>query len=179
MENKEILNEILIGDDVVGNIRQNIQHLTLIIPEICDMIGFEHKHPHHHLDVWNHTIYALSLSIKDFDIRLSLLLHDIGKPFSYQEQDGIRHFHGHADKSEKISKKILKRLGFNKQKIKEISSLIKYHDLEITDEDLRKNPELSLKRYEIQKCDALAHHPDKLEKRINYLNQIKEKIKTI
>ena len=54
------------------------------------MIGFEHKHPHHHLDVWNHTLLALSYSPKDFDIRLVLLLHDIGKPHSYQDEE-IRH----------------------------------------------------------------------------------------
>ena len=46
MENKEIL----IGNDVVGNIRKNTQQLQTFISEICDMIGFEHKHPHHHLE---------------------------------------------------------------------------------------------------------------------------------
>lgn len=73
MEYKEILKEILIGNDVVGNIRENMKHLTTIIPEICDMIGFEHNHPHHHLDVWEHTLYALSLSPNNFGIRLVLL----------------------------------------------------------------------------------------------------------
>ena len=76
------------------------------------MIGFEHNHPHHHLDVWNHTLYALSLSENNFDIRLSLLLHDIGKPFSYQD-DEIRHFHNHPYVSFIMSKSILSRLGFN------------------------------------------------------------------
>ena len=49
------------------------------------MIGFDHKHPHHHLDVFNHTLYALSLSKKDFSIRMALLFHDISKPYCYVE----------------------------------------------------------------------------------------------
>ena len=40
------------------------------------------------------------------------LLHDIGKPFSYQDEE-IRHFHGHPQISAQISKKILLRLGYD------------------------------------------------------------------
>jgi tRNA nucleotidyltransferase (CCA-adding enzyme) len=117
------------------------------------------------------------MSIKDFDIRIALLLHDIGKPFSYQDKRGIRHFHNHADESEKIAKKVLDRIELPKTKTKEICYLIKYHDLPIEEQDLENNLEISLKRYEIQKCDALAHNPNKLEKRIDYLKGVKEKIK--
>ncbi len=90
-----ILHEILLSNDIVESINRNMDSLLQIIPEIENMIGFEHKHPHHHLDVWNHTLLALSLSEKDFDIRLCLLLHDIGKPFSYQDEE-VRHFRNHA-----------------------------------------------------------------------------------
>ena len=30
-----------------------------VIPELKNTIGFEHKHPHHHLDVWQHTLEVL------------------------------------------------------------------------------------------------------------------------
>ena len=77
------LEEILLSEDIVSSINNNLDYLLNVIPEIKYMIGFEHKHPHHHLDVWNHTLLALSLSERDIDIRLTLLLHDIGNPFSY------------------------------------------------------------------------------------------------
>ena len=35
---------------------------------------------------------------------------------------------------------------------------------------------MCLKLFEIQRCDALAHHPDKLEKRKKYLDEIYNKI---
>lgn len=71
------------------------------------MIGFDHKHPHHHLDVWEHTLYALDMSDKDFDLRLTLPFHDIGKPFSFVEKNGIRYFHNHPYISQNMTKIIL------------------------------------------------------------------------
>ena len=109
MNIKRELEKILTSDDVIKNIRRNIKPLISTIPEICDMLGFEHKHPHHHLDVWEHTLCALSFSPNNFDIRLTLLLHDIGKPHSFQDGE-IRHFKGHPEMSAKISKCILQRL---------------------------------------------------------------------
>ena len=46
----------------------------------------------------------------------------------------------------------------------------------ITNKDIEENLELSIVRFKIQCCDALAHHPSKLEKRINYLLSVYEKI---
>ena len=169
------LQSILLSDDVIKSINENMDYLLQIIPEIEKMIGFEHNHPHHHLDVWNHTLLALSLSEKDFDIRLCLLLHDIGKPFSYQDED-VRHFRNHAEVSVSMSQTILKRLGFNDDYIKYISYLIEQHDTPITDEQIENNYDLCLKLFEIQRCDALAHHPDKLEKRKKYIEETHKKL---
>lgn len=167
------LKEILMNENVVLSIIDNIDELLYIIPEIKAMFNFSHNHPHHFLNVWNHTLYALSLSEANFDIRLSLLLHDIGKPHCYQDEE-VRHFKGHSKKSSEISNNILKRFNFNSEYIEEICYLIENHDTKIKKEDIETNYELSLKRYLIQYCDALAHHPEKLEKRIKYLKETLE-----
>lgn len=172
------LQAILLSNDVVKSINNNLDYLLQIIPEIKSMIGFEHKHPHHHLDVWNHTLLALSLSECDFDIRLCLLLHDIGKPFSYQDEE-VRHFKNHPKVSSDMSKTILKRLNYDEEYIDYICYLIENHDTPISSDQIKNNYDLCLKLYKIQKCDALAHHPDKLEKRKEYLNKTKEKLLTM
>lgn len=172
---KEKLYNILMNDDVVKSINDNLDDLLSIIPELKDMLGFEHKHPHHHLDVWNHTLLALSLSEKDFIIRLVLLLHDIGKPHSYQEGE-VRHFKNHPTISAYMSFDILKRLDFNGSEINIITYLIKEHDNPIKDEEIITDKDLALTKFKIQLCDALAHNPNKLEKRIIYLLDINKKI---
>lgn len=168
---KEILKEILMSDYIVDSINRNMDILLRLIPEIKDMICFPHNHPHHHLDVWEHTLLALSLAPKDFEIRLVLLLHDIGKPHSYQDKE-IRHFKGHPKVSSEIAYDILKRLNFYDGEVEEICYLIKEHDLPITKKEININKELTKKKFQVQLCDALAHNPFKLEKRIMYLSYI-------
>lgn len=167
------LYNILMSEDIVQQINSNFDDLIALIPELKYMVGFEHKHQHHHLNVWEHTLYALSLSKQNFDIRLSLLLHDIGKPFSYSEEDGIRHFRNHPKVSAEMSKEILIRLGFDNKYVERICYLVEYHDTPITQNDVDNNCDLSYIRYLVQECDALAHNPSKLEKRKKYLETTK------
>jgi len=171
MNNECILREILKGENVVESIQSHLFELLTIISEIEYIMGFPHCHPHHHLDVWKHTLLALSMSEDDFEVRLVLLLHDIGKPFSYQDGE-VRHFKGHAEKSCQMSEKILERIGFNKEFISKICYLIQHHDLPIQQEAINENFELQEKLYKIQYCDAMAHNPIYLQKRIEYLHSI-------
>lgn len=172
--NKEVdfLENVLSADNVVESICSNLDELLKIIPEISSMIGFEQKHPHHHLDVWQHTLCALSFSPNKFDIRLALLFHDIGKPYSFQEDNGIRHFKGHPEKSSQIAKEVLKRLGYNDLLIDYICKIICLHDTPLTQEDIDKNPELCKKIFEVQKCDVMAHNPAFNQKRLEYIESI-------
>lgn len=166
------LEKILGSKDVVKTINNNLDYLFDLIFELKDMVGFDHKHPHHHLDVWEHTLYALSLSPNDFEIRLVLLLHDIGKPHSYTEGE-VRHFKNHPAISSKMTRVILMRLNYDIDFIDEVCYLILNHDTPIKEDEILENRELAYKRYLVQYCDAFAHHPLKMEKREKYLKKIK------
>ena len=75
-----------------------------------------------------------------------------------------------------MSEIILKRLGYSEEYIKYICYLILNHDNRIKEEQINDNYELCLKLFEIQRCDSLAHNPNKLEKRIKYLDEIIKKL---
>lgn len=167
--------DILMKDNVIESIYNDLGVLLEMIPEIHDLIGFPHNHPHHHLDIWHHTLLALSFAPMEFDVRLVLLLHDIGKPISYQDEE-VRHFYGHAQVSADMANKILKRLNFERGTRKEICYLIKQHDTPITIRKIKKEEEMCKKKYKIQFCDALAHNPDFLDKRIEYLIEINKEL---
>ena len=172
---KEKLYEILIKDDVISSVNNNLDILLELIPEIRSMIGFSHKHPHHHLDVWEHTKLALSYSEMNFDIRVVLLLHDIGKPYSYQEGD-VRHFKGHPRVSSDMAFNILGRLGFDEEEILKLCYLILEHDSLITNKEIEMDREIAIMKFKVQCCDGLAHNPMKLERRIKYLLSMNDKI---
>ena len=170
---REWLYSILTSDDVVNEIRSNLKKLTMLIPPIKDMIGFNHNHPHHNLDVWEHTLCALSVSNNAFEVRLALLLHDIGKPHSFQYDGKVNHYKGHNRVSCKIAKNTLTRLGFDNDLIETVSNLVLLHDTPIHKSDILKKPDFFNMLFEIQKCDTLAHNPEFNEKRYAYLEYVK------
>lgn len=168
----KLLIHLLSAPDVEKSIKDNIELMKYIIPEIKDMIGFDHKHPHHHKDVWEHTLLALKNSPNDFEVRLSLLLHDIGKPHSFIEGD-VRHFYKHAEKSAKIARKILSDLDFDKEYVDTICRVIELHDTPIDINDLKEDYDVAQIRYQVQICDTHAHNPEYNAKRLAYLERTK------
>ena len=169
MDNKLFITELLSRDDADRAIREEMDRLLRAIPEIGATVHFEHRHPHHHLDVWEHTLLALRLSKNRLKTRTALLLHDIGKPLCYREEDGIRHFGGHAEKSAQMAEVILGRLGFDEAFTKEVARLIRRHDTPMSKTFIDRDPTFAAELFEVQRCDALAHAPAYNEKRLAYI----------
>lgn len=129
------LQKLLCGKNVRKVLEENREILSQIIPEIRPMFFFDQKNPHHYLDVWSHTIEALSNSIPEPIVRLALLFHDIGKPSSFsQDEKGIGHFYGHPQVSETIAGEVMRRLRFDNHTVERVSKLVRWHDCDILPE---------------------------------------------
>lgn len=112
--------------------------LSLFIPEIKDMFGFQQNNPYHMYDIWNHTVHAVQayecdcepdLNPRDLITSLAVFFHDIGKPHCYQDgEDGIRHFKGHGRVSADMTDEIMKRLRFDNDTREKVVELVYYHD---------------------------------------------------
>lgn len=168
------LENILLNENVISYTYQHLKELLKIIPELKLTINFNQHHPHHHLTVFNHTLLAISFAPKDYTLRLTLLLHDIGKVYSFVEKDGVRYYPNHAEISSQIARNILVRLGYDLEYINIVCELIKWHDTKINEQDIKENYDFYYMLYQIQYCDALSHHPLKLENRVSYLNELKK-----
>lgn len=106
--------------------------LNEVIPEISPMVGFDQHNPHHVYDVWRHTIHAVKAAPPDEVLRLTMLLHDVGKPGCFfTDQKGIGHFYGHDRAGEKMSEQILRRLRFDRKTTETVSRLIRYHGVPV------------------------------------------------
>lgn len=101
----------------------------VILPEFDEMMSIEQETPHHMYTVGEHTIKALTLIRADKILRLTMLLHDVGKPMMKTiDEDGVAHFKYHDVEGEKIVKRILKRLKFDNDTLRKVTKLVKHHD---------------------------------------------------
>ena len=84
---------------------------TQVIPELLPAVGFQQHNPHHDHDVFTHTAYVVEGVPQDCALRWAALLHDIGKPATFtQDENGQGHFYGHAEESARMADQILRRL---------------------------------------------------------------------
>ena len=105
-----------------------------IIPEMYPCIGFEQHSKYHDKTVYGHIVATVVASEPTVEARLTMLLHDIGKPASFFMKDGVGHFYGHADVSCEIAVKIIERLRFSNKIADEVLFLIKNHGIVINDD---------------------------------------------
>jgi len=102
--------------------------LERIIPELYQGRGMQQR-GHHISDVWTHSIDALRhCPSADPVVRLATLLHDIGKPSTYQEDEQAQiTFYNHDVLGARTASYIAKRLRMSKKDIQRIFTLVRYH----------------------------------------------------
>ena len=102
--------------------------IAVIIPEIEPCIDFNQHSKYHIYDVWTHIAAAVARSEANPDVRLALMLHDIGKPLCFKADDeGNGHFYGHEKLSADMAGTVLRRLRFPAETAERVSKLIRYH----------------------------------------------------
>ena len=93
------------------------------------MFNFKQNNPHHKYDVWTHTLKAFENTPASELHRISVLFHDIGKPFvKTTDKKGTDHFKLHQQKSADLAKVILNRFCYPSSFTSDVLLLIKYHD---------------------------------------------------
>ena len=103
---------------------------SVFLPEFDRMMDTPQNNPHHIYNVGEHTLHALLASKDDPLLRLTILLHDVGKPDSYTtDENGVDHFQGHNAKGAAMSAEILRRLKFDNHTIHVVTTLIANHDI--------------------------------------------------
>ena len=156
------------GRGAVRILRDYIDVISVFLPELGACVGFEQNTKYHCFDVFEHTLQALALCENgDLITRLGILLHDIGKPLCYTEDEQGGHFKGHAPVGVEITKNALSRLRFDNETIRRMELLVEWHDIPLSAEKKRVKrlmQKLSdtdiLRLLEIKRCDRLAHAKD-------------------
>jgi tRNA nucleotidyltransferase/poly(A) polymerase len=140
--------------------------LAGILPEVAAMQGVEQPPEFHpEGDVWTHTLMMLDgLRSPSLTLALGVLLHDVGKPSTFRVADRIR-FDEHAEIGACMAVRILGRLRFSNQEIRQVEELIANH---LRFKDVRKMRDSTLKRFlrkegfeehlELHRLDCVMSH---------------------
>lgn len=139
ISSERILDELLkllTGGNCLQVLLKYPEVLGVFIPEIIPMIGFSQHSGYHRYDVWEHTAHAVAESPCDIIVRLSMLLHDVGKPPKFfMDEKGAGHFYGHEELSSEMAEKILIRLKSDRKTKERVCFIIKNHHLRVGDSD--------------------------------------------
>ncbi|HZJ78609.1 MAG TPA: HD domain-containing protein [Clostridia bacterium] len=168
---KELI-KLLCGKNVEEVLLNYNNVIFTIIKELEPLYKLKQENKYHNLNVWEHTVRSVSSIPPVAELRMAMLLHDIGKaPCTTTDKNGVSHFYGHPKVSVDISDKVLHSLRFPKKFIENVLTLIEYHDARIYE-----NPKqfkrllgrLGDKRFRqlllVMRADITAQSPELIER---------------
>lgn len=138
--------------------------LSVVLPLITPMVGFQQRSSHHRYDVWEHTARAVGAVVPEEALRLTMLLHDCGKPMHFSvDEKGEGHFYAHAKKSAEMAEAALTALRVDNATFDRVTTLVRHHDMPIEADRVllkrrlsRFGEETLRALIEVQRADAIA-----------------------
>jgi putative nucleotidyltransferase with HDIG domain len=102
--------------------------LGQLLPEVVAMRGVQQPPEFHpEGDVWTHTMIMLEgLQNPTPTLAMGVLLHDVGKPPTFRVAERIR-FDGHVEAGVEITRRIMTRLRFSNDEIRQVEALVGNH----------------------------------------------------
>ena len=162
------LKKLVTGAHAAEVLRAYPDVIGVFWPEVLPMVGFDQRNRHHCHDVWEHTLHALAAVPPEADLRLTVLLHDIGKPNCFTvDEKGQGHFYGHPAESARLAGEMLRRLRADNATTETVVRLVTWHDKNIprtrsgVARALGKLGERDLRRLlDVKRADNLAQAPE-------------------
>ena len=159
--------KLLCGADAVRVLLEYPDVIGVFLPEILPAVGCDQKNYHHCYDVWEHTVRALGAVAPESVLRMTMLLHDLGKPRCMTlDEAGVGHFKGHASVSRTLAEEALRRLRFDSASAERILTLVKWHDVPVepTRRAMRRlmnkiGPDAAGQLLQVKRADNLAQAP--------------------
>ncbi len=127
---REELLKLLCGRACGRILRAYPEVLGEVLPDLRPMFGYDQKNHHHSYDLWEHTVQGVEGVPPDPVLRLTMLLHDTGKPAvcTYDEQ-GEAHYRGHPKASAEIALRAAETLRLDNAFRDRLYTLVLNHDI--------------------------------------------------
>lgn len=127
------LMKLLCGKNALSVLEEYGEIFGVIIPELKPELGFEQFGKKHAYTVWGHTCRTVdNIDSSDEILRLTMLLHDIGKPSTHKlNEKGDSTFKNHAAAGGEIAERVLKNLRFSNKICETVTFLVSHHDMDV------------------------------------------------
>lgn len=163
--------------------------LARVLPELQACMGQKQDSRWHTADVFGHTMTVLRQAEPELDLRLSALLHDIGKPMCAQPGDHGPVFYGHQDISADLAVAVMRRLKFPSDITQRVGHMVRMH--------MRATEPIpwsqkALRRYvrdvgvdnlddlhRLMAADRAAHHPQKVPQLMQELDGLQQQLQEL
>ena len=140
------LTKLVCGKNAFNVLMEYPDVLSAFIPEIAPAVNFKQYGKKHAYDVWEHICHTVDTIPQDKILRLTMLLHDLGKiPTHKINENGDSTFKNHAMVGGEMAKEILTRLRFDKKTVNRVAFLVSYHDFEPTESKIELKRHLKAK----------------------------------
>lgn len=177
------LRKLLTGSNAGTILRRYPDVLCEFWPELGPLVTLEQNNPRHCWGGWEHTIHAVEAAPADAALRLTMLLHDIGKPSCrFTDEHGIDRFCGHPAAGARMADKMLKALKFDNATRKQVVLLVEHLDAQLTPESQvicrwlsQLGPEMFFQLLEVKRANSMGKAPQKIKKQLMELDEIKAK----
>ena len=179
--------KLLVGEKAGDILRQYPDVLCQFWPQLEPLVTLEQHSPWHCWGGWEHTIRAVEAAPADGILRLTMLLHDIGKPgCKSTDEKGIDHFYGHPAAGAKLAGQMLRALKFDNKTRERVGILVEHHDVQIPcqDRSIRKwmgrlGTETFFQLLEVKRADGMGQDYELVKDRFVELEEMKAKAEEI
>lgn len=121
--------KLLCGEGAARVIRDDLEVICELIPELAVQKNFDQKTKYHNLPLLEHTLSVLTHTPPIPALRLAALFHDTGKPYMQTfGENGQAHYLGHAQKSLDIANRAMHELKLDNKTRHLTLTLVEWHD---------------------------------------------------
>ena len=183
----ELCKTIVFGQRAADVLLEYSDVVSIMIPEIAPCVGFVQNNRFHKYDVYEHMVRAMeAYAGHDLSVKFALLIHDIGKPLCYTEDENGGHFYGHSAPSHDIAEQVVDRLKFDNKTKEAVLELVLYHDsaIEPTAKTVKRwlnriGAERLSQLLDVKMADIAAHADNTQTERINQYLSVREIAKEV
>ena len=175
--------KLLVGSRAGDILRQYSDVFCQFWPELGPLAALEQNTPWHCWGGWEHTIRAVEAAPADPILRLTMLLHDVGKPACKStDGKGVDHFYGHPKLSAVLADEMLRRLKFDNKTRERVAALVEHHGVQIPNREQsirrwlgRLGPDVFFQLLEVKRADGMGQAYELVKDRLAQLEEMKAK----